>query len=61
MRLRVCPDKVCAEQNGARDGIMADDTNMKSHVATYGSMIGVMKWGAMACALLVAIVIWLIA
>ncbi|MEG8014660.1 MULTISPECIES: aa3-type cytochrome c oxidase subunit IV [unclassified Sphingomonas] len=40
---------------------MADDTNMKSHVATYGSMIGVMKWGAMACALLVAIVIWLIA
>ena len=39
---------------------MADDANMRGHAATYGCVIGVMKWGAVACALIVAGVIWLI-
>jgi len=39
---------------------MADDANLKGHVATYDRVIGMLKWGAIACAVLVALVIWLI-
>ncbi len=39
----------------------ADQTNMKSHVQTYDRMIGLLKWGAVGCAAVVALVIWLIA
>ena len=44
---------------GART--MAGNGDMKAHVATYSSVTGVMKWGAVGCALVVALVIWLIA
>ncbi len=42
---------------------MADHSpaNMKSHVADYDKMIGMLKWGAVAVAIVVALVIWLIA
>jgi hypothetical protein len=40
---------------------MADQGDMKAHVATYSSVIAMLKWGAVACAIVVAIVIWLIA
>jgi hypothetical protein len=40
---------------------MADDANLNGHVATYSSMIAMLKWGAVACAIVVALVIWLIA
>jgi len=40
---------------------MADKANIEGHAATYGSVIGVMKWGAVGCAIIVALVIWLIA
>ncbi|MBB3880448.1 aa3-type cytochrome c oxidase subunit IV [Sphingomonas pseudosanguinis] len=42
----------------------ANDTgtgDIKSNVATYDLMIALLKWGAVAAAILVAIVIWLIA
>lgn len=47
---------------------MADDTdmvanggaNMKGHVATYSSVIGLLKWGALACAIIAFGVILLI-
>jgi hypothetical protein len=35
--------------------------DMAAHVATYGRMIELLKWGAIAAAILVAIVLWLIA
>ena len=40
---------------------MAGNTNLKPHVQTYDRMIGLLKWGAVASALVVALVIWLIA
>lgn len=40
---------------------MAEHSNMKSHVATYSGMIGLLKWGAVGCFLLAFLVIWLIA
>jgi hypothetical protein len=40
---------------------MADDANMKGHVATYNKVTGMMYWGAIGVAVLVALVIWLIA
>lgn len=40
---------------------MAGDGNMKAHVATYGKVTAMMKWGSVACAILVALIIWLIA
>ena len=43
---------------GART--MAGNGDMKAHVATYSSVTGMMKWGAVGCALVVALVIWLI-
>ena len=39
---------------------MAGNGDMKAHVATYSSVTGMMKWGAVGCALVVALVIWLI-
>ncbi|WP_268795213.1 aa3-type cytochrome c oxidase subunit IV [Sphingomonas sp. Leaf38] len=42
-------------------GTMAGNGDMKAHVATYSSVTGMMKWGAVGCALVVALVIWLIA
>ena len=40
---------------------MAGNGDLKTHEATYGSMIGMLKWGSLACAVLVAIIIYLIA
>lgn len=37
------------------------DGNMNAHVATYEKVIGMMKWGTLGCALVAALVIWLIA
>ena len=34
--------------------------DIKGHVATYGSVIGMLKWGAVACFVLAFVVIWLI-
>ena len=36
-------------------------TDMKPHVQTYDSVIGLLKWGAVGCAIIAALVIWLIA
>jgi hypothetical protein len=33
---------------------------MKAHEATYFSMIGMLKWGAVVCFLIAFLVIWLI-
>ena len=40
---------------------MADDANMQGHVKTYDSLIAMLKWGAIAVAIIAAGVIWLIA
>jgi hypothetical protein len=40
---------------------MAGDTDMKPHRATYDSVIGMLKYGAVGCAAIAALVIWLIA
>ena len=44
---------------------MADNTHtpadMKAHAATYGSVMTLLKWGTVGCALIAALVIWLIA
>ncbi|SFN99782.1 aa3 type cytochrome c oxidase subunit IV [Sphingomonas sp. OK281] len=56
-------DKVLAIEDGTdRIGArtMAGNGDMKAHVATYSSVTGMMKWGAVGCALVVALVIWLI-
>ncbi len=56
-------DKVSATEDGTdRIGArtMAGNGDMKAHVATYSSVTGMMKWGAVGCALVVALVIWLI-
>ncbi|WP_445190928.1 aa3-type cytochrome c oxidase subunit IV [Sphingomonas sp. Tas61C01] len=39
---------------------MAGDGNMNAHEATYGSVMGMMKWGTLACVLIAFFVIWLI-
>ena len=39
---------------------MADQTDMKPHEATYHSVLGLLKYGAVGCMLIAAIVIWLI-
>ena len=57
-------DKVSAIEDGTdRIGArtMAGNGDMKAHAATYSSATGMMKWGAVGCALVVALVIWLIA
>ena len=35
--------------------------DMKAHAATYGRVMGMLKWGTVFCVLLTAFVIWLIA
>jgi hypothetical protein len=40
---------------------MAGNSDIKPHVQTYNRMIGMLTWGAVAVAVIVAIVIWLIA
>ena len=42
---------------------MADhgDMNIKAHEATYGSVTSMLYWGAIGCAIIAALVIWLIA
>jgi hypothetical protein len=37
------------------------DMNIKAHVSTYDRVIGLLKWGTVACAVVAALVIWLIA
>ncbi len=37
------------------------DGNMDAHVATYGKVTTMMKWGTLGCAIVAAFVIWLIA
>jgi hypothetical protein len=39
---------------------MAGDSDMKAHEATYHSVIGLLKWGAVACFIIAFAVIWLI-
>jgi hypothetical protein len=39
---------------------MANQTDMKPHEATYHSVIGLLKYGAVACFLIAMIVVWLI-
>ncbi|GAA4215114.1 hypothetical protein GCM10022253_09170 [Sphingomonas endophytica] len=39
---------------------MAEPADLKVHEATYTSMIGLLKYGAVACFLLAFLVIWLI-
>jgi hypothetical protein len=39
---------------------MAGDTDMKPHEQTYHSVIAMLKWGAVACIIIAAFVIWLI-
>jgi hypothetical protein len=40
---------------------MAGETDMKPHRATYHSVIGMLKYGAIGCMAIAALVIWLIA
>lgn len=40
---------------------MAGDMDITSHGRTYDRVIGMLKWGTLACVLLAALVIWLIA
>jgi hypothetical protein len=39
---------------------MAGHTDMKPHEQTYHSVIALLKWGAVGCIVIAAIVIWLI-
>ena len=41
--------------------MMAGNGDMKAHVATYSSVTKMLIWGAIACAVIAALVIWLIA
>ena len=45
----------------SRGWVMAGNGDMKAHVSTYSSVIGMLKWGTVACAVIAALVIWLIA
>ena len=40
---------------------MAGNGDMQTHEATYGSVTTMLKWGTLACAVVAALVIWLIA
>ncbi len=40
---------------------MAGDMDIRQHSQTYGKVIGLLKWGTLACALIAAFVVWLIA
>ena len=37
------------------------DMDIKAHVSTYGSVMALLKWGAVVCFLIGAGVVWLIA
>lgn len=39
---------------------MAGNENLKAHERTYFSLMALLKWGSIAVALLVALVVWLI-
>ena len=39
---------------------MTGGGDMKAHEATYSSIIGMLKWGAVSCFIIAFIVIWLI-
>jgi len=40
---------------------MAGNGDMNAHVSTYDSVIGMLKWGTVGCAIVAMLVIWLIA
>lgn len=40
---------------------MADDKDIQGHAATYAGLISLLFWGAVAAAVIAALVIWLIA
>ncbi len=40
---------------------MADETDIQGHAATYASLIALLKWGALAVAIIALLVIWMIA
>ena len=40
---------------------MAGDMDIRAHAQTYGKVIGLLKWGAVGCAAIAALVVWLIA
>jgi hypothetical protein len=40
---------------------MAGNGDMQSHEATYGRVIGMLKYGTIACLAVAALVVWLIA
>jgi hypothetical protein len=40
---------------------MAGNSDLKAHESTYAQVMGMMKWGAVACAVVAAAVIYLIA
>ncbi|SOB79944.1 aa3 type cytochrome c oxidase subunit IV [Sphingomonas guangdongensis] len=40
---------------------MADQSDMKAHVSTYNSVMAFLKWGTVACAIVAAAVVWIIA
>jgi hypothetical protein len=58
VRVKVDGIEDSTDRIGART--MAGNGDMKAHVATYSSVTGMMKWGSIGCALVVALVIWLI-
>jgi len=39
----------------------AQPSQMKAHVSTYDRVIGMLKWGSVACFIIAFFVIWLIA
>jgi hypothetical protein len=51
-----------AHTPGADEGwMMAGNGDLKAHESTYSSVTKMLFWGAIACAVIVALVIWLIA
>lgn len=40
---------------------MTGNGNLETHQATYGKVIGLIKWGAIACFVIAFVVVWLIA
>ena len=40
---------------------MAGNGDMKAHEGTYAQVIAMLKWGAVACFIVAAAVVWLIA
>ena len=39
---------------------MAGDMDIRQHSGTYVRVMALLKWGAVACALIAALVVWLI-